>query len=483
MMKWLRSMFGWRSWYGHGGYLEILRVAYPLVIMCASNTVMQFVDRKFLAANSTLDVAAALPSGVLYFTMFCFFMVTCNFTSALVAQLVGSGDRRGVLTAVWSGFQLAVIAGVLLTFVLPFLGAWLITLGDHPPELMAREKEYFQALLPSGVFVCFGAPFFAFFSGRGKTVPVAVINSAACLLNILLDYVFIFGKWGVPAMGIFGAGIATSLCSFCSMAAIMICFLCVDQRKYPTRRHWRGSWSYFRKLWLFGTPAGLQCLFDTGSFTLVTFLIAALGTDALAATVIALSVNNMFFIPLTGLADATSIVVAQNIGRERANTACAAAFRAWRISAAYMLLGAIVYTVFPVQLAEFFSPQDRSGDYARIVEICRWIFLMAVFFNSFDAVKFVFMGALRGAGDTRAIFLITTCCAWCGLVPIAFLFTRVWPLPVVQFWMVLTAYYVVEAILMVWRFRSGKWRQIRLVHTRTEVRAEAEGTAKKYRIA
>ena len=305
----IRKSFSRRNFFGHGGYLEICRVAYPLVIMSASNSIMQFVDRKFLAENSTLDVAASMPAGILYFTLFAFFMSTCNYTSALVAQYHGANDRSSVLHAVWAGQTLAVAAGVIITFLIPPIGRFCILHSGHPAELISRELEYFSSLLPSGVFLCMAAPCFAFFSGQGRTIPVAVINISGCLLNIFLDYIFIFGKCGLPAFGIFGAGIVTSICCFCIMAAAMICFYAQNQRKIPTRKRWEFRPELIGKLIRFGAPAGFQTFIDVGAWTMVSFLIGHLGPAALAASVIALSINNIYFVPLLGLSDSTAIVV------------------------------------------------------------------------------------------------------------------------------------------------------------------------------
>ncbi len=466
----IRKSFSRRNFFGHGGYLEICRVAYPLVIMSASNSIMQFVDRKFLAENSTLDVAASMPAGILYFTLFAFFMSTCNYTSALVAQYHGANDRSSVLHAVWAGQTLAVAAGVIITFLIPPIGRFCILHSGHPAELISRELEYFSSLLPSGVFLCMAAPCFAFFSGQGRTIPVAVINISGCLLNIFLDYIFIFGKCGLPAFGIFGAGIATSICCFCIMAAAMICFYAQNQRKIPTRKRWEFRPELIGKLIRFGAPAGFQTFIDVGAWTMVSFLIGHLGPAALAASVIALSINNIYFVPLLGLSDSTAIVVGQYIGRQRHGIAQQAAYRAWRISAVYAFCGVLVYMLLPGTLAEFFSPaQQSSVDFAEVSNICVGVLAAAALFNACDSIKFVFMGAMRGAGDTVAIFLLNSLTAWGLLVPGTLLLTLVFRASIYVVWTFVSLVCVIDAMIFLWRFQSGRWKKIKLIsHTEAE---------------
>ena len=315
------KFFNKEQFFEPGGYGQILKVAYPLIILSASNTVMQFVDRQFLAFNSTEDVAAALPGGILYFTLFCFFMVTINFTSALVAQFFGAKDMVSCVRACWTGFYFSLLAGVLIVFVVPHLGSFIIQHGGHPPEIATKEMEYFHALVPSGAFMCMATAFFAFFSGRGKTAYVATVNTIACVLNILLDYLLIFGHWGFPELGIYGAGLATSLSSVFSFVCIVIIFLTRDQERLPTRKHRAFRFDYLKKLFSFGTPAGIQVLCDVGAFTMVIFVIGHISNTALATTTIALAINQIVFLPLLAFADATSIVTGKFIGMNKMDIA------------------------------------------------------------------------------------------------------------------------------------------------------------------
>ena len=465
-----------RDLFGRGGYLELWNIAYPLIILSASNTFMQFVDRKFLASNSTLDVAAAMPAGILYFTLFSFFMVTANFTSTLVAQYYGADDRNSLLGAVWTGFYFSVGASLLIIFALPMLGVALIERGGHSPELIERELEYFYALIPSGAFACLAAPFFCFFSGCGKTVPVSLINTIACLLNIPLDYVFIFGWGPIPALGILGAGIATSLCASFSFLTILCYFLSVDQRQFPTRDRSGVKWDFLRRLLRYGTPSGLQVFFEVAAFTLATFLIGKLGSLPLASHVIALSINNMFFIPLLGMSDATSIVAGQYIGRQRHEIARRTAYRAWRLGLLYMCLGGFVYLFFPTALANLFAPSGAAaGDFAEVIDTTRWLLVCAVFYNFADTLKYIFVGALRGAGDTASVLLITSGCAYLVMVPGVFILIHVVGASVVTVWMFLAAYAFLEGGLVLWRFRSNRWQKIRLIQHKTAAVAVDSG--------
>lgn len=448
-----------------GGYFEIWRIAYPLMIMSASHLIMQFTDRCFLAINSTENVAAAFPAGILYFSMFSFFMVTINFTSSLVAQFFGAKNYNACIRAAWTGFYFAVGAAFFIGYISPPIGRLLLEHSGHAPALITLELDYYNSLVPCGAFICMSEPFFAFFSGRGQTKFVAVINITSCVLNFFLAYMLIFGKWGAPELGIYGAGTATTLAAIFSFTCAFIGFLSVKQNIFPTRTNRKLEWDYVKKLLSYGSPAGLQVLFDVGAFTIVTFMIGHLQPAVLAATTIALTINQFSFGPLLGFTDATSIVVGQNIGRGDKNVAEKSAYRAWRMAAAYMLLAAAVYLFLPGWLISLFSPRHDGSmiDFNQVLDIGKMILMFAAIFNFFDATKFVFMGALRGAGDTRAVLLISAICNWGLLVSGVCVLVLVFKCSIATIWAYMTLTILIEAGIILWRFRTGKWRTIELV--------------------
>lgn len=460
----MSKFFNKEQFFEPGGYGQILKVAYPLIILSASHTVMQFVDRQFLAFNSTEDVAAALPGGILYFTMFCFFMVTINFTSALVAQFFGAKDMTSCIRACWTGFYFAILAGCFIVLAVPPLGTFIIQHGGHSPDIVAKEVEYFIALVPSGAFMCMASAFFAFFSGRGKTSYVATINTIACALNILLDYVLIFGHWGFPELGIYGAGIATSLAAVFSFICIIVVFLTRKQDVLPTRKYRAFRFDYLKKLFNFGTPAGIQVLCDVGAFTMVLFLIGHISNTALATTTIALAINQIVFMPLLGFSDATSIITGQFIGMSKLDIARKCASRAWRIAALYMCIAGAVYLLFPEVLLKLFQPQNQSNiAFDEILRDGAILLALAACYNFFDATKFIYMGALRGAGDTKFLMFIAILFSWGIMVPGVLLIIFVIKGSVIMVWGFLSIYIILESMMMFWRFRSDCWQKIEMI--------------------
>ncbi|UKI30932.1 MAG: hypothetical protein L6W00_24215 [Lentisphaeria bacterium] len=202
--------FSRRQFFEPGGYLEIWRIAWPLIILSASNTIMMLTNRIFIANDSPEEIAAAMPAGQMFFTLMAFFLITTSFTATVIAQFHGANDRVGCVQAAWNGFYFGTIVAVLLTFALPAGGSWIIAHNGHHPTIAAFEAEYFTAMSPCAGFTCMELGFLSFFTGRGKTMLVAAIKVVGCLICVPLNYILIFGKFGLPPLGILGAGTANS---------------------------------------------------------------------------------------------------------------------------------------------------------------------------------------------------------------------------------------------------------------------------------
>ena len=195
-------------WSKPGGYHEVLVVAIPLILSTASWSVQHFVDRMFLAWYAPEAIAAAMPAGMLYFSMVSIFMGTGGYVSTFVAQYYGAKQHQRIGPAIWQGVYISVIGGIVLICVIPS-AEFLFNLIGHEEKIIKYEIDYFK-------IICWGAgPYLAsyaisgFYSGRGRTWPVMWVNTFTTAVNLILDYMLIFGKWGMPAMGIKGAGWAT----------------------------------------------------------------------------------------------------------------------------------------------------------------------------------------------------------------------------------------------------------------------------------
>ncbi len=440
-----------------GDWREVLAVAYPLIISMASFTVMQFADRIFLARWSSLAIQAAMPAGLLAFTLICLFQGVAAYSSTFVAQYHGAGDPRGCVRAAAQGMWLSVLAWPLMVAMTP-LGWLAMRLSGHAPELIAAEREYFDVLMLGSVLVTFGSAVGGYFTGRGRMRLNTVANVIGCAVNVVLDYVMIFGKLGFPAMGIAGAAWATVIAS-CVAPVIQFVWLLRDSevRRGGLRRTLAFDGRQVRQLLRYGLPSALHTLVDAGAFACFLMLTGRLEPLELAASNIGFSINGVAFMPLLGISMAAAIVVGQYQGCRNGAAAERAGWSALKIGWAYMLVVSLSFVAFPEGYYTLFHSQDADYTVAELVAVGRVMMLLMAAWGMVDTMNIILAGALKGAGDTRYVMVYMLVMGWALWIPGEVLILRR-GYGILAAWAWLTVYILVLSIGFLLRWKRGRWK-------------------------
>ena len=448
------------------GYAAILRVCLPLVAGMASSTVMQFTDRLFLSHYSVDTIAAALPASIASMTIMLTLLGVCGYTSVLIAQYIGSGAPKRVGSALWQGIW-TVLAGTVLLFLCYFLAKPLFVLVGHAPHLQELEVTYFRILTLGSGFSLLGAAFAGFFSGRGQTRPVMIANITACIINIPLDYLLIFGGLGLPPMGIAGAGIATVI--GWAVAAAMLAggiFQKKHEEQYAVFSGFCFEWDMFRRLLRYGLPSGVNFFIEMMAFAWFIFEVGAFGREAMAASNIAFSVNSLTFLPMIGLNVGLATLVGQAMGRGSPADAERVTVNSLHISLAYMFSLSLLVAVFAGPLMDLFAPGDLSPEeYASVRELGVILLYFIAVYSLVDSCNIVYFGALKGAGDTLGIMCLLAGSAVCFIVLPILALKHLGMDSVISYWIVFTAYVILLALAAMLRFYRRRWHTIRVVET------------------
>jgi putative efflux protein, MATE family len=447
-----------------GGIKDVLRVGLPLVMSMASTTAMEFTDRVFLGNYSVISIAAALPAGLANFVLLSFCMGLVDYVGVFVAQYTGAGQPRRVGAALWQGLWFCLPASLILAS-LTFAAEPLFALAGHPPEVQAQEATYFSILCLGSGFAVTGMCLSSFFSGRGLTMPVMVVHVIGALLNIPLDYALIYGRFGLPEMGIAGAALATCFAWFLSALLLaLLVFRRDNERNFGVRSSWRFDKALFLRFLRFGLPSGVQFLMDILGFTLFLFIIGSLGAESLAATNIVFSLNALVFLPMVGFSVAASILVGQAMGAGDPDRAAYANTSTLYLCVTYTLILDAAFVFFPRELLSLFRPQDLSPEHFEAVRETGVVLLRLVaVYCLFDSVGIIQYGSLRGAGDTRFIMLTILGCSALILVLPTWLMVRVLGWGLYPAWACVLIYIAVLAVIMRIRFLRGAWRKIRVI--------------------
>jgi len=450
-------------WSIEGGYRELLVTALPLIMSTSSWTIQQIVDRIFLTWHSPVAIAASMPAGVLNFCLMTFFLGTAGFVNTFVAQYHGAKLECRIGPILWQGIYVSLAGGALIMLTVPFAGAIFGALG-HAPDVRKAEIIYYQIMclgvlppLISNVLSCF-------WSGRGETWPLFWANIAGTAVNVVLDYILIFGKFGFPEMGIEGAAIATVIAGFVTM---MYYVVSLASKKYVKRYDIFGSIriqpKLFGRLWKYGAPSGVQFFLDVMGWSVAILIIGRLGTDNLAASNIAFNINTVAFMPMIGFGIAVSILVGQYLGRNKPKVAERAVWLCFGLTFAYMGFVAILYFFFPYVFLSPFAHGSSAKETAAILATTAVLLKFIAVYSLFDTMNIVFLSALKGAGDTMYIMIMFGVAAVVLLIVPIYVMVVVFHMNLFAAWWIITIYIASLGLLFLARFLGGKWKSMRVI--------------------
>jgi len=446
-----------------GGYRAVMDMALPLIFSTGAWTVQTFIDRVFLTWYSPEALAAAAPAGMANFTLFSLLIGIASYVNTFVAQYHGAGRPERIGRSVWQGIYFSLVALLIAVVIWP-LADDLFRFFGHAPEVQEMEVVYFRILAVGAPAVVISNAISGLFSGLGKTWIIFWVNFAATLINMVLDYLLIFGKMGLPGMGIAGAAWATVAAGFFPalvFAGIMI--LPRYARTYGTLRSWRFDRALFRRLLRFGTPNGLQVFLEVLAFTIFLVIAGKIGTIELAATTLAFNINNLAFAPMLGMMTAVSALVGQSLGRERPELAEKLTWSALHICGAFYVTLGLAYAAVP-QL--FLWPFLRNAQSAEFLEISRVgvnLLRFVAVYSIFDAMNMIFSAAIKGAGDTRYVAVTTIRLSWLVLVLPSIVWCFFARGSIYGLWVFITLYVIGLGLFFLRRFLHGPWRTMRVI--------------------
>lgn len=439
---------------------RLLNIALPMIASHASETVMLFVDRLFLSRVGKLHFSAAMTGGLTTFTVASLFAGVTGYVNAIVAQYYGASREEHCANATVQSIYLSLMALPILILVAVFIPRFFMLMG-HDPAQVPLESIYARWLISGSVFFLLRNGLTGFFLGIGKTRVVMIANLAAMIVNVPVNWVLIFGKFGFPELGIVGAAIGTIAGSITAFVILLSVYLSrrIDDR-YGTRSVWKFDGEMFRRLVKFGTPAGVEIFLNVFAFNIFIQLMHSYGADVAAATTITFNWDIVAFIPMLGLGAATTAVVGQYIGASDPAGARQATLLSLRLAFLYSGSMAVLFLVGARPLVSLFS--SGFGDTGAVSDLARQMLRLVGLYTVADSAQLVFTGALRGAGDTKWVMRTSVILHWV-LAAVAILLIRVVQVSPLIVWAFFIGFVITLGITMFLRFRAGKWMAMRVI--------------------
>lgn len=436
--------------------VELLALALPTIAQMASYTIMQFADTLQLAMGAG-DVAATAAgmAGFMVFAVQSWAFGALMCVNTLVSQSVGAGQQRDCGRFMWQGIWFGLFAGLLL-IPSKFLVVPTMTALGHSPELVAAGKTYFDIEVMALPIRLAGMAVGQFLLAIGR--PGITLMAAVCAVSvdIVANYVLITGRYGFPKMGIAGAAWSTNA-AVCLEALIVSCFAgSIAIRKLYHTAEWRIHWSSLVQLVRIGVPAGLQVVSEVVAWLLFcVWIMNGFGQSTVTANNYMMQYMKVSFMPAFGLSAAVTALVGRYIGMGRLDLARKRAHLGFAIATSYMIVCGIVFVLGRHDLIRLFS------DDADVIRVGALLLLFAGVYQLFDAMYIIYIGALRGAGDTSVPAWVTASLCWvivvgggAGLTFYAPQFGPTGP------WLAACAYGVTLGTFLVVRFTRGEWKSI-----------------------
>ncbi len=472
----------------NGSVWEAVRVALPLIIAASGHAIKLFTDRLMLSHYDGLALAAALSSGVIAFTMMSFWLGTAMYTNSFVAQYIGADRPERVGPAIWQGIFLSVIGGLIVgsgyfwgeNFITALNSVFTDSEGaKKSTELLSYEVSYFRIITGTSIFFIINAAVLSFWNGRGKTWVVAGLELFGTIVNVVANYVLIFGDKGVEltiggvthhlpgigdkAYGIVGAGLGTGI-SGCSVLLVAL-FLVLrknNREKYNTLPKKLFDPQLFWRLIKFGMPSGVHFILDIASFSVFVNILSGINPVVAMASSATFSVNAIAFIPMTGLGMTASIFVGQCIGAGKVKLALKAVRSCLFIVLTYMAFMGIMFNLFPDTLLSLF-PLRGVEDPQAVYAVGKTMFRYMACFLFLDGMFILYNSAIKGAGDTKYSMWMGITIAWLVFALPCYISYRYFHVEVWTLWKIYVGYAAVASALFYIRYRRGKWQRMKVI--------------------
>jgi putative MATE family efflux protein len=431
---------------------KILKLSIPAAINSLLDMLQVITDLIMVGRISAFAVAAVglgLQSLMLVFAVLTVLHVG---TSALLSRFVGANRMKrasiGLSTLLRFAFMLSIPAMILWYFLASNVYKWFGT----APEVLALGVDYVQMLTWMMPFIFMKLVFVSALNSAGDTKTPMKIKIFSIILNVILNYLLIFGNYGFPELGVMGAAVGTVVVNI--LEFIVYVFLYIKQ-KTPYYPGWHYSKTLLSRALKVGIPASIERALTFGSFMLFTVVIAHYGTSVLAGYQIGLRVEGLAFMPGIGFTIAAMALMGQGLGAKRPKQAKEDVLLVLKYTSGFMFLLSFFMIFMPEKIVWLFTNDaqtiEEASLYLRIVGISQ----IPLAFN------FVLSGALRGAGDSKWTMKINLLSLWFVRIIPAFLLS--WYFHNIVFvYLAMISDTFVKAFWLWRRFNSDHWQKIKV---------------------
>ena len=428
------------------------KLALPLALAQAGGACMGMVDTAVVGRLSAAAQGGAGLANSLVFTITFMGMGVMMGLDPLISQAIGAGRHGRARALFWAGLWLAGMTSVGVMALIACVPSILVPFGVKQ-SIAAGAAEFIWWRLPGVPATLFFIGSRAYLQAIGRAQVMLWATVVANIANLCFDLVFVFGAGPLPAMGIAGAALSTTLCSWLQFGILMYAVRAPagDALEQVSRRF---DWVSVKQAGSIGLPIGLHLIAEAAIFSLVGLFAGTLGEASAAAHQVALSWASMSFCVAVGIGSAGSVRVGLAVGRHDTPGARRSGLLAFGSGVLFMGCSALLFIAIPGPLARAMSSQPE------VVAVTASLLWVVAIFQISDGMQAIGAGVLRGAGDTRFVFWANIVGHWLIGLPVAYWFGIRLSVGVVGLWWGLCAGLTAVGVTLLLRFAALSGKEI-----------------------
>lgn len=391
------------------------QIAYPLVLGQAGHMITSIADTIMVGQLGSTQLAAASIAHSVFIVIFVFGLGITAATTSISGKAYGERNTallqsifvNGLLTTIFFGLAIAFIM-YLSTFLFPYL--------NQPPQVVALAIPYYKILILSWLPYFIFMHYKQFVDGLTLTKPGMIIIVVCNILNVFLNYGFIFGKIGFPELGLNGAAVATAI----SRALMALCYIIIMRYSKTLRVYLKKmslryiSYERIKEFFKLGLPIGLQHILEVGAFAVGAIMTGWLGAKQLAAYQIVMSLASLTMMMSIGIASTATIRISNLLGERNFHRLKIAGYSAFYMVIAFMTTSGVIFIIGRYAIPSLYINEPD------VIEIASKLMIIAGLFQIMDGTQVTATGALRGLQDVNSPTFISLFSYWIITLPLAY---------------------------------------------------------------
>jgi len=430
---------------------KIFNLAWPLIIQNFLYTLMYFVDTLMVGSLGAVVLAATGITGPVMWFLSAILMSIGIGTVAMVARSVGEKNVLKARTYAATAYLLGIIGGLIITVIGVVFSEQIAELFTKDQRVVSETAGYMRIVFCSFVFNYISMIGSSILRSAGDTRTPMKITVFTNILNIIGNYIFIFGKLGMPALGLQGAGLSTAICKV--VEGYLISAHIFSERSvlrlYPENFKMI-NYESIRQLLRVSLPAAFEPFVVQSGMLVFTRIVTSLGTIAMASHRVAVAIESLSFNPGIAFSMACATLVGQKLGEKSERGVRQIVKQSLIIAVAIMSCFGIIFFIFPSFLARMFT------DNKSIISNTTICLMIGAFEQPFLGAAMVFRGAFQGAGETKTPVYIGAVSVWGPRLILSYLLSIKFELGLAGIWIATTVDWMCRTILYAWRYHHHK---------------------------